>query len=204
MSTNKNGMIRTKTCSICREKYRPTSSLQKVCSVFCAIEYTRKQAAKRDADKAKAERKETREKLEKLKTRSDYLKEAQQAFNSFIRVRDASQPCISCGTDGQGEALTGGYWDCGHYRSTGAAPHLRFIETNAAKQCKRCNRQLAGNVVAFRVGLVARHGLEVVEALESDNIMRRYTKEDLIEIRDSYRAEVRELKQGHVKTKKRH
>lgn len=189
-------MIKVKTCSICREKYRPISSLQKVCSVPCAIEYTRRQAAKRDKASAKDKRKETRVKREELKTRSDYLKEAQQAFNAFVRVRDAGQPCISCGTDGAEDALTGGYWDCGHYRSTGAAPHLRFIEANAAKQCKRCNRRLAGNAVAYRVGLVARRGLEVVEALEADNTIRRYTKEELIEIRDSYRAEVREMKRA--------
>lgn len=189
-------MIKVKTCSICREKYRPTSSLQKVCSVQCAIEYTRRQAAKKEAAQAKAERNETRAKLEKLKTRSDYLKEAQQAFNAFVRVRDAGQPCISCGTDGGADALTGGYWDCGHYRSTGAAPHLRLIEANAAKQCKRCNRQLAGNAVAYRVGLVARIGLAAVEALESDNTIRRYTKEELIEIRDHYREARRELKKA--------
>src|SRR3546814_4920656 len=80
-------------------------------------------------------------------TRSDWTKKAQIAFNKFIRLRDARKPCICCGkplTDG---ALTGGGYDAGHYRSTGSAPHLRFIEDNCHAQRKQCNQWGAGRAV---------------------------------------------------------
>jgi len=37
--------------------------------------------------------------------------------------------------------------------------------------------------------------VEAVEALESDNSVRKWTREELIEIRDTYRAKLKELKQ---------
>ena len=88
----------------------------------------------------------------------------------------------------------GGAYDCGHYRSTGSAPHLRFDERNAHAQRKVCNRWGAGRAVDYRIGLVARIGLEAVEALESDNAPRKWTREELIAIRDTYKQKLKELK----------
>lgn len=136
---------------------------------------------------ARVEKAETRRRKETIKTIPDLIKEAQVAFNSFIRERDRARPCICCGLPlGAGEV--GGAFDCGHYRSTGSAPHLRFDERNAHAQRKVCNRWGAGRAVDYRIGLVARIGLEAVEALESDNQPRKWTREELISIRDHYRA----------------
>jgi len=183
-----------RTCRICRTRYEPTRPMQVVCSPSCAILHARKAMEKSSARNRAYDRRETRAKLEKLKTRSDYIKEAQTAFNSYIRQRDADQPCISCGTTGGTESLTGGYWDCGHYRSTGAAPHLRYTETNAAKQCKRCNRQLAGNAVAYRSWLIARIGLQEVETLEADQTIRKWSIDDLKAITATYKAKLKDLR----------
>lgn len=180
-------------CRICKQDFQPVRIMQNVCSVECA-------QAKAKVDRAKAERvaalesrKVIRLKREQLKTRSDYMKEAQRAFNAFIRERDKDQPCICCGLP-LGPVAVGGGYDCGHYRSVGSAPHLRFNEQNAHGQRKQCNRYGSGRAVDYRIGLIARLGLGVVEALESDNTPLHWTKEDMIQIRDTYRAKLKVLK----------
>lgn len=166
----------------------------------CIDGYVEAQAAKRERAEAKAaraaakvERAETRRRKEAIKTIPVLIKEAQVAFNAYIRARDADKPCICCGLPlGAGEV--GGAYDCGHYRSVGSAQHLRYDERNAHGQRKQCNRWGAGRAVDYRIGLVARIGLEAVEALESDNAPRKWLREELIYIRDTYRAKLKELK----------
>lgn len=139
--------------------------------------------------KAKAARKEDRERKQATKSRRDWEQETQQAVNAWVRlVRDADKTCISCGRwhDGQ--------WHCGHYLSRGARPGLRYVEANLAKQCAPCNVHLSGNQVNFRLGLIARIGLAAVEALEADDAPRKYSIDQLREIRDDYRARLRALK----------
>ena len=77
---------------------------------------------------------------------------------------------------------------------TGAAPHLRFNEDNCHAQSKFDNQWRAGNVVDYRIKLIERIGLERVEALEADNQVRKWTRQELIDIRDKYRAKTKELK----------
>lgn len=137
----------------------------------------------------------TRAARQALKTRGDILKEAQAAFNLFIRERDRAEghPCISSGRplNWSGNAV-----DAGHYRSTGAAPHLRFDEMNCHAQSKHDNRYLSGNAVDYRINLIKRIGLEEVERIEADNTPRHRSKQDLTEIRDKYKAKARALKKA--------
>lgn len=189
--------IRAKKCKACRKPFVPSSAWQTHCrSEACALAAVDEAMGKRlktQRRETQQERKADRAKRESLLTRSDWVKKAQAAFNAFVRARDAGKPCISCGTHGGADALTGGYWDCGHFRSTGAAPHLRLVEANAHRQCKRCNWQLAGNAVAYRVGLIQRIGLAAVEQLEADQEPRRHSIAELQELAKHYRAEVRRL-----------
>ena len=149
--------------------------------------------AKRARAAAKVERAETKRRKEAIKTIPELTREAQIAFNAFIRARDqaAGYPCISSGRplDWSGNAV-----DAGHYRSTGAAPHLRFNEDNCHAQSKFDNQWRAGNVVDYRIKLIERIGLERVEALEADNQVRKWTRQELIDIRDKYRAKTKEVK----------
>lgn len=166
----------------------------------CIDAFADAQAAKADRAKAKAmraaakvEKADIRKRKEALKTRSDYLKEAQQAFNAFIRERDrqAGHACISSGRQLD---WSGNQVDAGHYRSTGAAPHLRFNEDNCHAQSKHDNQYLAGNAVDYRMALVARIGLARVEALEADKSSPKWSAIDLRNIRDTYRTKTKELK----------
>ena len=182
-----------KKCRVCSGSFEPRNSLHIVCSQECAIEDMNRKRKTKEAKLAKVERKEHRERKEKLKTLADYRKEAQRAFNEFIRWRDriAGHPCISSGRplDWAGNAV-----DAGHFRSTGAAPHLRFDERNCHAQSKMDNRYLSGNATDYRIGLINRIGLEAVEALEADQEPRKYSIEDLKAIAKEYRAKTRELK----------
>ena len=157
--------------------------LQKVCGPACAMKIARK--AVQDADK-----KETKRKLDAMQTRPQLLKKAQTAFNAYIRARDKGKPCISCDKPLDGGANT---FDAGHYRSVGSAPHMRFVEDNCHGQCKHCNNWLAGNHVEYRKRLLERIGERQLELLESDNTLRKYTKEELEEIAKHYREETRRL-----------
>ena len=104
-------------------------------------------------------RKEKKERKEALKTRSEWMQDLQDVFNTFIRTRDKDKPCISCGT------FTG-KMNAGHYKSVGGSPELRFNELNVHKQCEYCNTHLSANLIEYRIGLVKRIGVEQVEFLE--------------------------------------
>ena len=180
--------VKQKTCKACGSKFRPSLSTQKVCSVKCALDL-----APANRDKARKaidqrERREIKVRKEKLKSRSDYVREAQQAFNAWVRLRDADQPCISCGRHHQGK------YDAGHYRTTAACPELRFDPLNVHKQCSPCNTQLSGNIVEYRLELIRRIGQERVDWIEGPHEAQRYTIEDLKAIKADYRAKIKELK----------
>jgi hypothetical protein len=181
-----------KVCRICKTSYLPRSSLQVVCSPPCAIAHAEKARQKREKVQQKAERKVIREKKQKLKKRSDWIKEAQIAFNGYIRARDYDKLCISCDSSLKAESVGGGY-DAGHMLSRGAKPHLRFDERNCHGQCKRCNRYLSGNVANYRQRLIIRIGLSEVEALESNHEIVKWTIEDLMAIKRKYRLMTKEL-----------
>jgi hypothetical protein len=159
--------------------------MQGVCGPTCA-------RRKVNADKAK-QRLEFRARKAAIKTIPELIREAQTSFNAFIRERDKDQPCICCGRP-LGTGDVGGSFDAGHYRSTGSASHLRFDERNCHAQSKACNRWGAGRAVDYRIGLIGRIGLGPVEALEADNGIRKWTREELIQIRDTYKAKLKELK----------
>lgn len=184
-----------KKCKACREPFQPTRPMQSVCGPACAIERAREQKEQAERKARSDQRKADRAKREQLKTRSDHIKEAQRAFNRFIRLRDAGRPCICCGVPLPHEQVGGGF-DAGHYRSVGSAPHLRFDERNCHGQTKQCNRYGAGRAVDYRKGLIDRIGLQAVEALESDQTPRKWSIDELRAIKALYRAKAKELSNG--------
>lgn len=186
-----------KTCKnpACRDSFVPQRLGQAVCSPKCALATVEVQKVKEKKSLAQADRREIKVRKEALKSRGDHIREAQQAFNEYIRTRDqaAGHLCISSGKplDWSGNAV-----DAGHYRSVGSAPHLRFDERNCHAQSKQNNRFLSGNAVDYRIGLIARIGQEAVDALESDQSVRKYTVDEIKAIKAAYRAKTRELKRA--------
>ena len=180
-----------KKCKVCKSEFSPVRPLQRVCCPMCALELSKTIQKKIIAKEAQEDRKKTREKLDAMRTKPQLVKIAQVSFNKFIRERDLLKPCISCGKPPDDSANG---WDASHYRSVGSSPHLRFVEDNCNKSCKHCNQFLAGNIVEYRKGLIERIGLTRVEQIESDQTVRKYTKEALQEIARHYNAEARRLK----------
>lgn len=192
--------VKPKMCRVCKQKFQPTRPMQPTCAeIECMVAYGKQAAEKKKAKNLEQQgrqmRKQIRERKEKLKTRSDYIKEAQIAFNRFIRLRDQAKPCICCGATLTTDAVGGGF-DCGHYRSVGSAPHLRYNEDNAHGQTKKCNRYGAGRAVDYRLGLIKRIGLARVEALEADQSVKKYTIDDLKTIKAFYVAKLKEIRNG--------
>lgn len=173
------------TCSVCSKAFARANSMQVVCGIRCARQVP--------LLAAKARKSIDKQRREALKTRSDWMKEAQAAFNAYIRLRDQDKPCICCGSWGSGSGSRGGDWDAGHYRSTGSAPHMRFDEGNCHRQLKQCNRWGSGRAVDYRTGLALRLGLAEVARIESDQTVRKWTADDLRAIRDEYRAKAKAM-----------
>lgn len=172
-----------KTCPICSTKYTPRSTTQKVCHNYkCAMVYAERQKklkAEREAwRQAKLQRDDLKRRREALKTKSDWNKEAQAAFNRFVFWKDYGRPCIACGKP-LNYGVRGGAVDASHYRSRGSAAHLRFNIFNNHAGCVHCNRDLSGNLIPYRINLIEKIGLQRVERLEHDNTPRKFDTEYL-------------------------
>ena len=172
--------IKKKLCKVCKELYQPIRPLQSVCSPNCAWDYAK-------TVREKAERKETKELKTQLKTKSEWIKEAQTVFNQFIRLRDKDLPCISCQRHHTGQ------YHSGHYRSVGAHPELRFDELNVHKQCSVCNNYLSGSLVEYRINLIIKIGIDAVNYLESKHQPKHYTIEDIKTLKAIYKEKVKTL-----------
>ena len=156
--------VRSKKCKVCEQEFIPRNRFQKACSIECAIKLSRKNAQE---EHDRAEKKKLKERKIKLKSRAEWLREAQEIFNKFIRLRDKNEPCISCGRYHQGQ------WHAGHYRSVGACPELRFCELNVWKQCSPCNNHKSGNAIEYRINLVKRIGAEKSNGLSDTTMSQR-------------------------------
>lgn len=191
--------LRRRRCKICREWFIPKQSFQNWCSPEHGFELS-EQRKNKDREKAlaklkKEKQKKEREAKDKLKARklavkplSYFTKQAQAAFNAFIRERDKDDPCISCGR------FHNGKHDAGHYRTVGANPELRFDEDNCHKQCVPCNHHLSGNIENYTPRLIEKIGQERFDRLMGPHELPKWKREDYERIRDHYRAKLKELK----------
>lgn len=172
--------MKAKKCKVCSNKFEPLRLLQMVCCSACGYEYAKKQ---NDSDWKQRKAKIKND----LMTRSDYLKLAQAAFNTYIRTRDKDRKCISCGT-------YNGKMNAGHYMSVGSTPELRFNEDNAHKQCERCNTFYSGNLINYRISLIERIGIERIEYLErKDHAPEKFTIEEIKQITIKYKKLTKKL-----------
>jgi hypothetical protein len=184
-----------KTCANpeCATKFVPAKLGQKVCGWACGLAIAPANQEKARKSLAQVERKEIKVRKEKLKSRADHLKDTQHAFNAWIRERDAGQPCISCGTTADVQ------YCAGHYRTTAAAPELRFEPLNVHLQCNRnCNMGQSGNLLNYRPRLIQKIGLAAVEWLEGPHEPKKYTIDDLKALTAHYRELTRELKRAQA------
>lgn len=183
---------KNKVCKVCKKEYTPYSSTSKACSYECALVIAKIQQ-KNDSDriirnKKKAEKKAHRIQKEKLKTRAQWLREAQTAFNAYVRERDRDEPCISCGRHHEGQ------YHAGHYLTVSANPELRFHPFNNNKQCAPCNNHLSGNIVKYRPNLIEKIGLKSLEWLEGPQQLQKLTIDEIKEIKAHYKEQLKYIK----------
>jgi hypothetical protein len=196
--------LKAKECRKCRDLFTPWNTLQVACTPQCAQKLAREKREaklKSDTDKAKkAQRASDRLWREANKGLPKLKKEAQQAFNKYVRARDKGKPCISCNRlIPTNPALTGHSIDCGHYRSVGAAGHLRYNLWNAHAQCVSCNRDLSGNVVDYRICLIRRIGQDKVDQIECDNSIRKFDADYLRRIKIIFNKRARNEERNNQK-----
>ncbi len=177
---------RKRKCKHCGTQYQPFNSMQKACSVPCA-------AALGRAAKERKDRQRTAEAKQRLKSRSDWLREAQAAFNSYIRERDRGKPCISCGKPDNGRHQR----HASHYRSVGACKVLRFNTYNVHASCAQCNSFKSGNITEYRIALVRLLGAERVEWLESQNQPAEHSIEYANRIKKIFTRRAKNLKKRY-------
>lgn len=187
-------------CKVCSEWFIPAYANIRWCcpehGAIYAMELRAKEKVKAEAKRIKAKHEAEKadrirlaEKKQQVKPISYFIKQAQQAFNEFIRYRDREQACISCGRHHEGQ------YHAGHFRTTGANPELRFNEDNCHRQCAPCNNHLSGNLIAYRPALIAKIGQARFDALMGPHEMPKWKREDYIRIRDEYRTKLKAMKQ---------
>jgi len=135
--------------------------------------------------------KERKQIMEKLKTHKDYLNELQVVFNTFIRLRDKDQWCISCGCN-----MVGRKGDASHYYSVGSAPELRFNEDNCHLACVPCNQHLHGNLLEYSNRLPKRIGWERFSILQDKKgVSNKFSIDELKAKTAHYKAQIKILKE---------
>jgi hypothetical protein len=156
------------------------------CNVDCMAGHGMDKATQARERQHKAE---TKTRKDKIKTKTEWLTEAQAAFNQYIRARDHGLGCISCGTTKQDIQ-----YHAGHYRTRKAAPQLRFDESQVWLQCATCNNHLSGNLISYRRELLNRIGQAELDRIECDNTEARFTIEDAKKIKAEYKKKLADLK----------
>lgn len=180
--------VSPKECKACAKEFFPARATQSVCGPSCAkklVTLTKK-----------AEKASDRAKKEAMKSLREVQADAQREFNRWTRLRDrlAGHPCISCGKPLNWHSdKPGGEVDAGHYMSRGGSPELAFVVANVNAQHKSCNRPGGASRAEFRLGMIERHGLAVVEELEGPTKPARLRHDDYRQIRDTCRAKANEL-----------
>ncbi|MGA8120846.1 recombination protein NinG [Rouxiella badensis] len=187
-------------CKICKKRFKPATLYEWWCSGEHKEDLIKQLAEKgrqKRIQEHERQRKETAQqekrtlKIRKLavKPLSYFAKQAQTEFNAYIRERDASLPCISCGRFHDGQ------YHAGHYRTVGANPELRFSEINCHKQCAPCNNHLSGNIENYTPAIIAKIGKSAYQELMGPHEAVRYRREEYERVRDEYKAKRKALKQ---------
>ena len=93
---------------------------------------------------------------------------------------------------------------CGHYLSVGSHPELRYHDFNRNLQCTRCNggagkygqfNNKAKTVTQeYRENLIKKIGLENVEWLEGPHEAQNLQIDDIKEIKEYYREQLKIIK----------
>ena len=161
--------------------------MQVVCNYKCAIKLAESERVKKEQKAFKAET--VRRKKAILDTDiKHWKKKASVACHEYIRERDKLLPCVSCQRHHTGQ------YHAGHYRPSGVNSALRYDERNIFKQCSPCNLHKSGNLGEYRRHLISRLGIEVVEWLDNNSEIKKWSIDELKAIEAKYKAKLKALR----------
>ena len=183
------------------------------CSIDHAIKYAQSKASKaRDkkikksaASRNKQKKGDRRALMEsRRKSLSWQHNLTQKAFNK-LRVaeelkwfadRGLKPTCISCG-----KHLGNDQWCCGHFKTRGAHPELRYDRKNTFLQHnKRCNLELSGDIKGYEKGLLLRfghtEGQAIIDYCSSHKAPLNWSWQDIEEFRLRCFEQIRGLKRA--------
>ena len=167
-------------CKNCKDKFEPVRFNQKYCLKDECIRVFVEEAKVKSWKKTKAKMKTD------LMTLQDYIKLAQITFNKYIRLRDKGSVCISCQKPPK-------KLNSGHFYNANNHWNVRFNEDNVHLQCEHCNTFLSGNLINYRENLLKKIGEGKFQLLEAEaNKTRKFTKEELKEIIETYKKKIKE------------
>lgn len=169
----------------CGKKFSPYNSLEKACSVECAIAIGKEAVEKKQRQEKQKHKRERRQLKEN--NRGWALARCQEAFNALIRFQDRDLPCVTCGT-----TKPDIQYCCGHWKTRGAHPEWRFRRENVARQCNQlCNLHNSGRPLEFREAIIKRWGQDVVDILEGPKQLPNWTVEEIHMIKSACRAQLK-------------
>ncbi len=178
-------------CKNCKELFKAKYFNQKFCLEDPCIKVFAQYVKDQNWNKEKAKRKK------ELETIQDLIKKCQTVFNTFIRLRDAQLPCVSCGGKLIPNPKYSAQYDASHYYNANNHWNLRFNEDNVNSSCVRCNRELSGNLIEYRKRLIERIGIHRVEALDENcHLIRKFTRLELRELTEYYKEKVKKIKKN--------
>lgn len=181
--------LRPRRCKQCRVQFNPRRQIDPFCKPSCGDAWAEAKAAKIVAKRAKQEKAETTAAKLALKPRTYWEKRAEEQVNRYVRLRDVRAGCISC----EKPPTWGGQWHASHFRSVGAAGHLRYHLWNIHKACSQCNDHLSGNIAAYEPRLRALKGDDTVEWLKCQNTPRKYEIDYLDRLANVFRKKANRL-----------
>lgn len=183
--------MKDKTCKVCKQRFTPMQSFQTWCCVEHGVILANKKLEKIKKSAKAKECRADKVKRDKLKTRSDWLREVQTIVNAYVRARDSALGCCSCDKP----ATWGGQWHASHLRSVGAASSVRFNLWNIAKSCSVCNNHLSGNIGSYLLRARERLGDDRVDWLYSQNHVVSYDIEYLQKFKRVMSKRLRRLRE---------
>ena len=189
-----------KTCKAagCENVFTPFNSLQAWCSPICGARLALEKIEKKKTRERMAAKKKRRS--DNAKCKRDFLendpkhvkKQAKAYCHRWIRWRDhGTGICFACRSPM--DHLPARAIHAMHFRSSGQNSAIRYNEDNLRLGCYRCNTKNGGNLIEYERHLVTDLGREKVEWLKAQNKVKKWTIEELREVRDDYKERLKAL-----------
>jgi hypothetical protein len=148
--------------SKCKKDFMPWSTTQATCDNYlCALGYAAEKKAKKEKKEHAKAKRETREQLKALMTRTKWFAKLQVVVNQWVLYRDRDEPCCTCGTTRPIK------FDAGHFHTVKARSDIRFELTQIHRQCSQnCNVYGSGMRNEYEKFLIEKYGPSHIDYLE--------------------------------------